>query len=107
MHAGRGLYHTFSGLSGRLGSLGLSAPASESTTERPEVSLPNALFTVTTDIDRVYVCVLSRSLFTIYRDVIYNEIDRFNFPTELKRLYFSLKLSITVSFTCRVESLLH
>ena len=36
-------------------------------------------------IDRVYmcvcVCVLSRSLFTIYRDVIYNEIDRFNFPT--------------------------
>ena len=41
-----------------------------------------ALFTVTTDLSiaciLVYVCVLSRSLFTIYRDVIYNEIDRFN-----------------------------
>ena len=32
------LYRTFSGISGRLGSSGLSAPASESTTERPEVS---------------------------------------------------------------------
>ena len=85
MHAGRGLYRTFSGLSGRLGSSGLSAPASESTTERPDVSLPCALFTVTTDLSIacIYVCVLSRSLFTIYRDVIYNEIDRFNFPTVL------------------------
>ena len=139
MHAGRGLYRTFSGL---------SAPASESTTERPDVSLPSALFTVTTDLSIaciyvvgwlvvlrinvdlaifqpyldleagdnqslkiqvarpgieprsscstsqelnhsattapcIYVCVLSRSLFTIYRDVIYNEIDLFNFPTVL------------------------
>ena len=64
---------------------GLSAPASESTTERPDVSLPIALFTVTTDVSIacIYVCVLSRSLFTIYRDVIYNEIDRFSFPTVL------------------------
>ena len=76
MHAGRGLYRTFSGL---------SAPASESTTERPDVSLPSALFTVTTDLSIacIYVCVLSRSLFTNYRDVIYNEIDLFNFPTVL------------------------
>ena len=78
MHAGRGLYRTFSGL---------SAPASESTTERPDVSLPSALFNVTTDLSiaciYMYVCVLSRSLFTIYRDVIYNEIDRYNFPTVL------------------------
>ena len=38
LHSGKELYHTFSGLSGRLGSSGLSAHASESTTERPEVS---------------------------------------------------------------------
>ena len=39
LHSGKELYlHTFSGLSGRLGSSGLSAHASEFTTERPEVS---------------------------------------------------------------------
>ena len=50
-----------------------------------DVSLPSALFNVTTDLSIacIYVCVLSRSLFTIYRDVIYNEIDRFNFPAVL------------------------
>ena len=48
---------------------GLSAPTSESMTERPDVSLPSALFTVTTDLSIacIYVYVLSRSLFTIYR----------------------------------------
>ena len=60
MHAGRGLYRTFSGL---------SAPASESTTERPDVSLPIERF--------VYSITVTTDKF------IYNEIDRFNFPTVL------------------------
>ena len=36
--AGKELYRSFSGVFGRFGSSGLSAPASDSTTERPKVS---------------------------------------------------------------------
>ena len=53
MHAGKELNHPFLGLSGRFGSSGLSATASESAMERPEESLPSALFTMVTDIDRM------------------------------------------------------
>ena len=61
LHSGKELYHTFSGLSGRLGSSGLSAYAYESTTERPEVSnylpIQRFVFSLTTDIGRMYTCV--------------------------------------------------
>ena len=95
MHAGRGLYRTFSGL---------SAPASESTTERPDVSLPSALFTVTTDLSIACIisCVCAQKITVYYLQRCYLQRNR---PLQFSDCAINSSVYISV-WKCKLPFLL-